>query len=42
MKVAAPSEALTRELRKIGTTMTAEWLKQAGPEGQAVIDTYSK
>jgi len=42
MKVAAPSEALTRELRKIGATMTAEWLKQAGPDGQAVIDTFSK
>lgn len=42
MKVAAPSEPLARELRKIGTTMTAEWLKQAGAEGQAIIDTYSK
>jgi TRAP-type transport system periplasmic protein len=42
MKVAAPSEALTRELRKIGGTMTAEWLKQAGPDGQAVIDAFSK
>lgn len=42
MKVAPPSEALTRELRKIGTTMTAEWLKQAGADGQAIIDAYSK
>lgn len=42
MKVAAPSEALARELRKIGNTMTAEWLKQAGAEGQAIIDAYSK
>ncbi|MGD9834450.1 MAG: TRAP transporter substrate-binding protein [Piscinibacter sp.] len=42
MKVAAPSEALSRELRKIGATMTAEWLKQAGAEGQAIIDAYSK
>ena len=24
----------------IGDTMTAEWLKTAGPEGQAVIDAY--
>jgi TRAP-type C4-dicarboxylate transport system substrate-binding protein len=42
MKVAAPSEALARELRKIGNTMTAEWLKQAGADGQAIIDAYSK
>lgn len=42
MKVAAPSEALTRELKKIGQTMTAEWLKQAGPDGQAIIDAYGK
>jgi TRAP-type transport system periplasmic protein len=42
MKVAAPSEALTRELRKIGATMTGEWLKQAGADGQAIIDAYSK
>ncbi|MBX3606693.1 MAG: TRAP transporter substrate-binding protein [Piscinibacter sp.] len=42
MKVAAPSDALTAELRKIGTTMTGEWLKQAGADGQAIIDAYSK
>ncbi|TXH57769.1 MAG: C4-dicarboxylate ABC transporter substrate-binding protein [Burkholderiaceae bacterium] len=42
MKVAAPSEALSRELRKIGATMTAEWVKQAGPEGQAIVDAYAK
>lgn len=42
MKVAAPSEPLARELRKIGTTMTAEWVKQAGAEGQAIIDAYTR
>ena len=42
MKVAAPSEALTRELRKVGQTMTAEWLKQAGPDGQGIVDAYLK
>ena len=42
MKVAAPSEALTRELRKIGATMTAEWLKQAGLDGQAIVDAFQK
>jgi TRAP-type C4-dicarboxylate transport system substrate-binding protein len=42
MTVAPPSPALAGELKKIGDTMTAEWIKQAGPDGQAVIDAYKK
>ncbi|HEY2862464.1 MAG TPA: TRAP transporter substrate-binding protein [Casimicrobiaceae bacterium] len=42
MTVAPPSPALAGELKKIGDTMTAEWVKQAGPDGQAVIDAYKK
>jgi TRAP-type C4-dicarboxylate transport system substrate-binding protein len=42
MTVAPPSPALAGELKKIGETMTAEWVKQAGPDGQAVIDAYKK
>ena len=41
-RFALDSEALSRELRKIGATMTAEWVKQAGPEGQAIVDAYAK
>jgi TRAP-type C4-dicarboxylate transport system substrate-binding protein len=40
MTIAQPSEAVKKELSAIGETMTAEWLKTAGPEGQAVIDAY--
>ena len=40
MKVAAPSPALSAELKKLGQTMTAEWLKSAGAEGQAIVDAY--
>ena len=40
MTIAQPSEAIKKELAAIGDTMTAEWLKTAGPEGQAVIDAY--
>jgi TRAP-type C4-dicarboxylate transport system substrate-binding protein len=40
MQVSQPSEALSAKLAEIGETMTAEWLEQAGPEGQAVIDAY--
>jgi len=42
MTVAPPSPTLAGELKKIGDTMTAEWTKQAGPEGQKVVDAYKK
>ena len=40
MTIAQPSESVKKELAAIGETMTAEWLKTAGPEGLAVIDAY--
>ncbi|MDI1340713.1 TRAP transporter substrate-binding protein [Polaromonas sp.] len=42
MTISAPSDSIKKELAAIGETMTAEWLKTAGPEGQAVIDAYRK
>ena len=42
MTVAPPSPPLAGELKKIGDTMTAEWTKQAGSDGQAVVDAYKK
>jgi hypothetical protein len=42
MKISPPSETVRRELRAIGETMTAEWLKTAGAEGQAVIEAYRR
>jgi TRAP-type C4-dicarboxylate transport system substrate-binding protein len=42
MAISAPSDSVKKELAAIGDTMTAEWLKTAGPEGQAVIDAYRK
>ena len=42
MTIAAPSDAVKKALADIGETMTAEWLKTAGAEGQAVIDAYRK
>jgi TRAP-type transport system periplasmic protein len=35
-------EALKKELKPIGDTMTADWLKSAGAEGKAIIDAYNK
>ncbi|MFY8087713.1 MAG: TRAP transporter substrate-binding protein [Rubrivivax sp.] len=42
MTVDRSSAKLKTELKAIGERMTGEWLKQAGAEGQAVIDTYRK
>lgn len=42
MTVDRQSAKLKAELKAIGEKMTAEWLKNAGPEGQAVIDAYRK
>ena len=40
MTISTPSESLKKELSAIGDAMTADWVKTAGPEGQAVIDAY--
>lgn len=42
MTIAQPSESVKKTLAQIGETMTAEWLKTAGPDGQAIIDAYRK
>ena len=42
MVVDRGSERLKRELKAIGERMTAEWLKQSGAEGQAILDAYRK
>lgn len=40
MTVAAPSDSIRKELAAIGEVMTADWIKAAGPEGQAVINAF--
>lgn len=42
MTVAPPSSALAADFKKIGDTITAEWLKTAGADGKAVVDAYKK
>jgi TRAP-type transport system periplasmic protein len=42
VKVSPPSEALKRELLAVGTRMTTDWLKQAGADGQAIVDAFRK
>lgn len=40
MTVVAPTSQLAADFKKIGETMTAEWLKSAGPDGKTIIDAY--
>jgi TRAP-type C4-dicarboxylate transport system substrate-binding protein len=42
MNVAAPSPQLKADFKKVGDTMTSEWLANAGPDGRTVIDAYRK
>ncbi len=41
MTVERAGEQLAGDFRAIGETMTAEWLEQAGDEGQAIIDAFN-
>ncbi|MBA1155315.1 TRAP transporter substrate-binding protein [Microvirga mediterraneensis] len=42
MKIQPPSPALKAGLQKVGEQLTQDWLKKAGPDGQAIIDSYKK
>jgi hypothetical protein len=40
--VQPPSDTLKGGMQKIGEQLTADWLKKAGADGQAIIDAYRK
>jgi len=40
--VEQPSPAFAAALKKIGATMTTEWLKKAGADGKAILDAYNR
>jgi TRAP-type C4-dicarboxylate transport system substrate-binding protein len=42
MKVQPPSPELKAGFQKVGDQLTQDWLKKAGPDGQAIIDAYKK
>lgn len=42
MKVQAPSPELAAGFKKAGDQLTADWLKKAGADGQAIVDAYKK
>ncbi len=41
MTVQRAGEKLQSELQEIGAVMSAEWLKSAGQDGQAIVDAYN-
>ncbi|HKY88135.1 MAG TPA: TRAP transporter substrate-binding protein [Pseudorhodoplanes sp.] len=42
MKVAPPGATLAEGFKKIGEQLTADWLKKAGADGEAVVAAYKK
>ena len=42
MTIHKPSAKLQADMKQVGQVMQADWLKKAGPDGQAVIDAYRK
>jgi TRAP-type C4-dicarboxylate transport system substrate-binding protein len=42
VKVLEPPAAMQAEFKRAGDAIVAEWVKQAGPEGAAVLDTLRK
>ena len=42
MKVQPPGPELAAGLKKYGEALTADWLKKAGADGQAVVEAYKK
>ena len=42
MTIHKPSAKLQADMKQVGQVMQADWLKKAGPEGQAIIDAYRK
>jgi TRAP-type C4-dicarboxylate transport system substrate-binding protein len=42
MKVVTPTPQLMADMKKIGDEMLADWTRQAGADGQKIIDAYRR
>ena len=42
MSIITPSAQLMGDMKKVGEVMVGDWLKKAGPEGQAIVDAFKK
>ncbi len=42
MSIVTPPAQLKADMKKVGDTMLKEWLEKAGPDGQALVDSFRK
>ncbi|MCD6681281.1 MAG: TRAP transporter substrate-binding protein [Burkholderiaceae bacterium] len=42
MQVLPPTPKMVSEFEKVGEVLVDDWVKQAGPEGKAILDAYRK
>ena len=42
MNIAKPSDQLMSDFRKVGATITGDWIKKSGAEGKKIIDAFNK
>ncbi|MDO9403918.1 MAG: TRAP transporter substrate-binding protein [Polaromonas sp.] len=42
MKIVVPPAKLVSDMKQVGTIMQADWLKKAGPDGEAIIANFNK
>ncbi len=42
MQVLPPSPKMVSEFEKVGDALVEDWVKQAGPDGKAILDAYGK
>ena len=42
MKIVTPAPKLMADMRQVGDIMLSDWLKKAGPDGEAIIAAYRK
>jgi len=42
MQILPPSPQLKADMKKVGETMTKEWIDKAGPEGKQLVDAVTK
>jgi hypothetical protein len=42
MAIVEPGAQLKADLKKVGDTMLADWLKKSGADGQALVDAFRK
>jgi TRAP-type C4-dicarboxylate transport system substrate-binding protein len=42
MKIVAPPAKLVADMKQVGAIMQADWLKKAGPDGEAIVANFNK